>query len=172
MALIAEDLTKLSPKRLELRLEELWLEALPCVQIVAWSASPERGLTAGLWIESQGRRDVLDLGRVVETEPGGKATVSWSLLTPNRSHPNWRLLLHVDLERPVLCSFCVGFEVSSDPADELRTHLPILLAASTLALAFDGFPTSTRPLPEVRAPASSAPLADLLNSASTPLDRV
>ena len=166
MLLIAEDLTKLSPKRLERRLEELWLEALPCVQIVAWSASPERGLTAGLWIESQGRRDVIDLGRVVETEPGGKATVAWSLLTPNRQHPKWRLLLHVDMERPVLCSFIVGFKVGRGPADEVRALLPILLAASTFALAFDGFPLSERPLPEVRAPAISGPLVELLASDS------
>lgn len=166
MTLIAEDLTKLSPKRLERRLEELWLEALPCIQIVAWSASPERGLTAGLWIESRGRRDVLDLGRVVETEPGGKATVAWSLLTPNRNHPAWRLLLHVDMECPVLCAFSVGFEVGAQPTDELRTHLPVLLAASTFALAFDGFPTSGRPLPEVRAPATGNPVVELLTSSS------
>lgn len=166
MRLIAEDLTKLSPKRLQRRLEELWLEALPCVQIVAWSASPERGLTAGLWIESRGRRDVLDLGRVVETEPGGKATLAWSLLTPKRNRPNWRLLLHIDMERPVLCSFTVGFEVGDHPADELRTCLPFLLAASTLALAFDGFPSQERPLPEVRAPATRDPLLDLLTRAS------
>jgi hypothetical protein len=166
VTLIAEDLTKLSPKRLERRLEELWLEALPCIQIVAWSASPERGLTAGLWIESQGRRDVLDLGRVVETEPGGKATVAWSLLTPNRNHPAWRLLLHVDMQRPVVCAFSVGFEVEAQPPDELRSRLPILLAASTLALAFDGFPTSARPLPEVRAPENGDPLVDLLTRTS------
>ena len=168
MVLIAEDLTKLSPKRLERRLEELWLEALPCVQIVAWSASPERGLTAGLWVESQGRRDVLDLGRVVETEPGGKATVAWSLLTPSRNNAMWRLLLHINMERPVVCSFSIGFEVGRDPTDELRSHVPVLLAASTLALAFDGFPTAERPLPEVRAPATRDPLVELLACASAP----
>lgn len=164
MLRITEDLTKLSPKRLERRLEELWLRSLPCVQIVAWSASPKRGLTAGLVVESQGRRDVLDLGRVVETEPGGKATVAWSLLTPNRSQPNWRLLLHIDMERPVVCTFDIGFAIGDNPTDGVRSSLPVLLAASTFALAFDGLPIADKPLPEVRAPASRQPLEALLTS--------
>lgn len=120
--------------------------------IVAWSASPERGLTAGLWVESQGRRDVLDLGRVVETEPGGSATLAWSLLTPNRTHSNWRLLLHVEMARPVQCTFTIGFNVGGHPSDELRRGLPLLLAADLLALAFDGSPQPGRPLPLVSAP--------------------
>jgi hypothetical protein len=104
-------------------------------------------------VESHGRPDVRDLARVLESEPGGQVTTSWSLLTPNRTHPYWRLLLHVDFERPVLCSFVVRFDVTDQPNDHLRDALRLVLAAAGFALAFDGFPPPDRPLPWVAAPA-------------------
>ena len=99
---MVEDLTHLKPKRLGRRLEELSHEALPCVSAVVSHGDPEHGLTVALWVESQGRRDVRDLTRVLESEPGGHVVTGWSLLSPNLKHPHWRLLLHIDVERPVL----------------------------------------------------------------------
>ena len=114
-----EDVTGLSPKRLGRRLEEFWRESLPCLSIVPWEANPESGLTVALSIEPRGRRDVTDLGRVVESEPSGTATLAWSSLSPKRSHPTWRLLLHVCLERPVRCEFVV-VPVAHVPRDARR----------------------------------------------------
>jgi hypothetical protein len=151
---ILEDLTKLPPKHLERRLEELAREALPCVSAVVFDGDPEHGLTVGLWVESEGRRDVLDLARVLETEPSGHVATGWSLLSPNRSNPYWRLLLRVHFERPVRCSFVVCFDVRDHPEDQLRLALPLLLAASGFALAFDGFPEPDRPVTWVPAPAA------------------
>src|SRR5581483_11482591 len=48
---IAEDLTKLSPKRLTKRREELYREALPCVSATVFEGNPRDGLTVGLWVE-------------------------------------------------------------------------------------------------------------------------
>lgn len=157
-----EDLTALSPKRLERRLEEIWQESLPCVSVVPWEASPEQGLTVCLWVESKGRRDVTDLGRVVESEPGGLATLAWSSLSRNRRYPFWRLLLHVAVERPVRCSFNVGFAVGNDVADPIRSTLPLLMAAHLISFAFDGLPGSWEPLPRLSVPLVKAPLMDAL----------
>jgi len=151
---VAEDLTILKPKRLGHRLEELARDALPCVSAVVSHGDPEHGLTVALWVESQGRRDVLDLARVLETEPGGHVETGWSILSPSRRHPQWRLLLRVNFERPVLCSFVVRFDVTDHPNDPLRLALPLLLAASGFALAFDGFPEPERPVTSVPAPAA------------------
>ena len=71
---------------------------------------------------------MLDLARVLESEPGGHVVTGWSLLPPSRRHPQWRLLLHVSFERPVLCDFTVGFDVRDHPSDPLRATLPLLLA--------------------------------------------
>lgn len=149
---ILEDLTTLTPKRLERRLEELAREALPCVSAVALEANPDDGLTVGLWVESEGRRDVVDLARVLESEPGGHVATGWSLLSPSKSHSYWRLLLRVHFERPVTCSFVVRFDVQDHPTDAMRQSLPLLLAASGFALAFDGLPQSDRPLAWIPAP--------------------
>jgi hypothetical protein len=159
---ILEDLTKLAPKRLERRLEELAREALPCVSAVVSDGSPEQGLTVGLWVESQGRRDVLDLARVLETEPGGHVATGWSLLAPSRPHPCWRLLLRVHFERPVLCSFVIRFDVRPEANDQLRTALPLLLAASGFALAFNGFPEAGRPVTWIPAPVARDCLYELI----------
>jgi hypothetical protein len=148
-----EDLTLLKPKRLERRLEQLSREALRCVSATVFEGDPEHGLTVALVVESQGRPDVRDLARVLESEPGGQVTTSWSLLTPNRRHPYFRLLLHVDFERPVLCSFVVRFDVTEQATDELRGALRLVLAAAGFALAFDGFLPPGMPLPWVAAPA-------------------
>jgi hypothetical protein len=149
---VIEDLTGLAPKRLERRLEELAREALPCVAAVAFDGNPEHGLTVGLWVESKDRRDVLDLARVLETEPGGHVATGWSLLSPSRGHHYWRLLLRVHFERPVLCSFVVRFDVRADRDDQLRLALPLLLAASGFALAFNGFPQPDCPATWIPAP--------------------
>src|SRR5436305_337692 len=102
---------KLSPKRLARRLEELSRAALPCVSASVFDGNPCDGLTVGLCVELQGRRDVLDLARVLETEPRGHVETAWSLLHPRRAEPNYRLLLSVDFHRPVNCQFVVGFDV-------------------------------------------------------------
>ena len=152
-----EDLTELSPKRLTRRLEELWRDSLPCRSVVPWEASSDRGLTVGLAVDARGRRDVVDLGRVMETEPDGTATLAWSALSPKRGHPTWRLLLHVAFARPVQCSFAVGIDI----VGSLTAQLPLLLAADRLAFSFDGFPQTDRAVPSAQAPAHRAPLAEV-----------
>jgi hypothetical protein len=149
---VLEDLTKLAPKRLERRLEELAREALPCVAAVVFDGNPEDGLTVGLWVEAGSRRDVLDLARVLESEPGGHVATGWSLLTPSRAHRYWRLLLRVQFERPVKCSFAVRFDVHEHARDEMREALPLLLAASGFALGFNGLPEPDRPATWLPAP--------------------
>jgi hypothetical protein len=152
---VLEDLTKLPPKRLERRLEELAGEALPCVGASSFDANPQDGLTVGLWIEAKDRCDVLDLARVLESEPGGHVSTGWSLLSPSRNHPYWRLLLRAQFERPVKCSFAVRFDVHEHASDEMRAALPLLLAAAGFALGFNGPPEPDRlatwlPAPAVR----------------------
>lgn len=165
---MVEDLSMLAPKRLERRLEELARDALPCVSAVVSRGDPERGLTVALWVESEGRRDVLDLARVLETEPGGHVSTGWSLLSPSRKHPCWRLLLHVEIERPVLCSFVVRFDVSEHPDDQLRLALPLLLAASGFTLDFDGFSDPDTPVVWVPAPAVRDCILEVLTAAYRP----
>lgn len=150
---MVEDLTTLPPKRLERRLEQLADDALPCVSATVFGGNPEEGLTVGVWVESQGRRDLLDLARVLESEPGGHVAAGWSLLSPKRGQSSWRLLLRVHFERPVKCSFVVQFGIGDDVNDPMRTVLPLLLAASGFALGFDGFPDSERPVAWIPAPA-------------------
>jgi hypothetical protein len=149
---IAEDLTKLSPKRLTKRLEELSREALPCVSATVFEGNPREGLTVGLWVESHGRRDVIDLARVLETEPAGHVATAWSSLRPSKGDPLWRLLLRVEFERPVSCAFVVRFDVREHRDDQLRQALPLLLAASGFAIAFDRVPEAAESLVWVPAP--------------------
>jgi hypothetical protein len=149
---ILEDLTNLPPKRLARRLDELARDALSCVDVNVFDGNPEDGLTVGLWVEAEGRRDVLDLARVLETEPGGHVSTGWSLLAPSRPHPYGRLLLRVHFERPVQCSFVVRFEVRDQPNDPMRAALPLLLAASGFALGFNGFPATERPVSWIPTP--------------------
>lgn len=105
---------------------------------------------------------MLDLARVLESEPGGHVETGWSLLSPSRRHPHWRLLLHVNFERPVLCDFVVRFDVSDHSNDELRLDLPLLLAASGFALAFDGFPEADMPVAWIPAPTAREGVLDVL----------
>jgi hypothetical protein len=151
---ILEDLTQLPPKRLERKLEEIAREAMPCVSATVFDGSPVDGLTVGLQVEPQGRRDVLDLARVLEIEPDTYAVSAWALLAPSRKHPHWRLLLRVEFERPVRCSFAVRLDVGDHPSDPLRATLPLILAADRFALAFDGAPDRDRPLVWVAGPAA------------------
>lgn len=159
-----EDLTTLAPKRLERRLEQLAHDALPCVSAMVFGGNPQEGLTVGLWVESQGRRDVLDLARVLETEPGGHVATGWSLLSPKRTDPSWRLLLRVHFERPVKCSFVVQFTIRGDANDPMRAVLPILLAASGFALGFDGPPDAERPIAWIPAPAARDCVLEVLGA--------
>jgi hypothetical protein len=151
---ILEDLTHLSPKRLERRLEQLASEALPCESVTVFDGSPSEGLTVGLRVESQGRRDVLDLARVLEIEPDGHVLSAWALLSPNRSHPYHRLLLRIQFARPVRCPFVVRLDVRDHLSDPLRARLPLILAADRFALTFDGPPGTDQPLVWVSAPAA------------------
>ena len=151
---IFEDLTQLPPKRLERKLEEMAREAMPCVSATVFDGNPVDGLTVGLQVESQGRRDVLDLARVLEIEPDTYAVSAWALLAPSRKHPHWRLLLRVEFERPVRCSFAVRLDVRDHPSDPLHATLPLILAADRFALAFDSAPDQDRPLVWVAAPAA------------------
>lgn len=154
MNAILEDLTRLSPKRLERRLEQLAREGLRCGSAVVFDGSPNEGLTVGLRVESQGRRDVLDLARVLEIEPECYVFSAWALLSPSRGHPYWRLLLRIQFERPVHCSFVVRLDVRDHPSDPLRAALPLILAADRFALAFNGPPGQEQPLVWVSAPAA------------------
>ena len=163
---ILEDLTQLSPKRLERRLEQLAREALPCRSAIVFDGSPTEGLTVGLRVESEGRRDVLDLARVLEEEPEGHVFSAWALLAPSRTHPLWRLLLRVHFDRPVRCSFVVRLDVRDHASDPIRAALPLVLAADRFALAFDGPPDEARPLVWVSAPAARDCVFDVLHAVS------
>lgn len=154
MIVILDDLTTLSPKRLEKRLEELAREALPCRSATAFDGNADHGLTVALHVDSRRRGDVLDLARVVEDDLAVSATCGWSLLAPSRRHPCWRLLLRVSFERPVTCTFTVGFDVREHPADPIRASLPLLLAANRFVFDFDGRLDPERPLVWLGAPAA------------------
>jgi hypothetical protein len=151
---MAEDLTKLSPKRLARRLEELSREALPCVSASVFEGNPRDGLTVGLWVESRGRGDVVDLARVLASEPGGHVVTAWSLLRPGRAQPHWRLLLRVEFERPVSCTFVVRFDIVRHSDNQLLQALPLLIAADGFAIAFDRSPVEADSLLWVPAPAA------------------
>ena len=161
---ILEDLTQLSPKRLERRLEELARDGLHSGSAIVFDGSPTDGLTVGLRVESNGRRDVLDLARVLEEEPAGHVYSAWALLAPSRKHPLWRLLLRVQFDRPVHCSFVVRFDVRDHASDPVRAALPLILAAERFALAFDGPPEEDRPLVWVSAPAARDCVFDVLQA--------
>jgi hypothetical protein len=164
---MTEDLANLPPRRLARRLDQLAQDALPCIAATVFDGNPEDGLTVGLWVEARGRRDVLDLARVLETEPGGHVFSGWSLLYPNRHHPYWRLLLRVHFERPVKCDFMLRFNVREHPDDPLRVALPLLLAASGFALGFDGFPRENHAVVWIPAPAVHKCVFEVLAAAET-----
>jgi hypothetical protein len=138
VSVILEDLTTLPPKRLEKRLEELAREALPCHSVTVFDGNPADGLTVALHVDSRRRGDVLDLARVVEDDAAVQASCGWSLLSPSRQHPYWRLLLRLSFERPVSCDFTISFDIREHPNDPLRARLPLLLAADRFVFNFDG----------------------------------
>ena len=113
---ILEDLTTLSPKRLEKRLEALARDALPCRSVTVFDGNPETGSPSRSTSTRAERGDVLDLARVVEDDAAVSASCGWSLLAPSRRQPCWRLLLRVSFERPVTCEFTVAFESASTRA--------------------------------------------------------
>lgn len=163
MNIILEDLTTLPPKRLEKRLEELARDALPCHSATVFDGNPEDGLTVALHVDSRRRGDVLDLARVVEDDATVQASCGWSLLTPSRRHPYWRLLLRVSFERPVKCAFTAGFDVREHPNDPLRATLPLLLAANRFVFDFDGRLDPALPLVWIAAPAARECVLEVLS---------
>jgi hypothetical protein len=160
---VLEDLTMLPPKRLEKRLEELARDALPCTAASVFDGNPEEGLTVALHVDSRRRGDVLDLARVVEDDAAVQASCGWSLLTPSRRHPCWRLLLRLSFERPVKCIFTVGFDIREHPSDPLHATLPLLLAANRFVFDFDGKLDPDLPMVWIAAPIARECVLDVLS---------
>jgi hypothetical protein len=160
---ILDDLTTLSPKRLEKRLEALARDALPCRSVTVFDGNPEQGLIVALHVDSHRRGDVLDLARVVEDDAAVNASCGWSLLAPSRRHPCWRLLLRVSFDRPVVCEFTTAIEIGEHAGDPLRNSLPILLAANRFVFDFDGRLDPERPLVWISAPVARDCVFDVLS---------
>jgi hypothetical protein len=162
VSVILDDLTTLSPKRLEKHLEALARDALACNSMTVFDGNPEDGLTVSLRVDSRQRADVRDLARVVEDDGVVSASCSWSALSPSRRHPESRLLLRVGFERPVVCSFTVVFAVTNHLADPLRADLPLLLAAHRLVFDFDGRAEPGGPVVWIAAPLARECVLDVL----------
>lgn len=142
---ILEDLTTLSPRRLEKRLGQLSKDALPCIGVWVADGGRKHGLTVALHVDARGRRDVVDLARVLEEEPAGLVASAWALLPPANRRAASRLLLRIDFERPVRCAFVVRFDIGSHPDDPLRAALPLLLAASWFLLVTEDSADAEKP---------------------------
>ena len=164
MNTMLEDLSTLTPKRLEKQLERLARDALPCRSVTVFDGNPDNGLTVTLHVDSHRRGDILDLARVVEDDPLVHASCGWSYLPATRRHPSWRLLLRVGFERPVQSAFSVTFEVHDHPRDPLGDALPLLLAANRLVFAFDGKLDPDKPLLRISAPVAREPVLDILTA--------
>ena len=162
MSVILDDLTTLSPKRLEKHLEALARDALTCSSVTVFGGNPEDGLTVALRVESRRRDDVLDLARVVEDDGIVTASCSWSSLAPSGRHPEWRLFLRVGFERPVVCSFTVLLALTNHAADALRVSLPLLAAAHRLVFDFDGRLEPSHPVVWIEAPSAPDCVLDVL----------
>ena len=158
-----EDISSLPPKKLVRRLEELADAALPCLGVNVFDGNPHDGLTVGLWVDSGGRRDIHDLVRVVETEPGGWAIVAWATITPAARRRYWTLLLRVDFERPVGCAFDVRFVVPPEADAPMRRALPLLAAADRFAVGLSALPDGASPTLLVAAPASGDAVLSVLS---------
>jgi hypothetical protein len=161
---VLEDLSTLPPKRLEKQLEKLANEALHCQAVTVFDGDADEGLTVALHVNSHRRGDILDLARVVEDDPSVDASCGWSLLPPTRRRAAWRLLLRVSFERPVQCTFTVGFDIRAHASDPLRATLPLLLAANRLVFAFDKALDPQRPLVWIAAPLAREPVLELLTA--------
>jgi hypothetical protein len=131
---ILEDLSTLTPRKLEKRLNQLAKDAVPCLDVWVAEGDREHGLTVALQVDATRRPDVLDLGRVLEEEPAGLVTSAWALLPAGSGRAASRLLLRIDFERPVHCEFVVRFDVTAHPSHLMRAALPLLLAASWFLL--------------------------------------
>jgi hypothetical protein len=162
VSVILDDLSTLSPKRLEKHLEALAQDALTCTSVSVLDGNPEDGLTVSLRIDSRRRADVLDLARVVEDDGIVSASCSWSALSTSRRHHEWRLLLRVGFERPVVCSFTVLFAVTDHTADTLRTGLPLLLAAHRLVFDFGSHVEPGQPVVWIAAPSARDCILEVL----------
>jgi hypothetical protein len=150
---VLANFARFPPKRLARQLGEVARDALPCIAATVFDGNPVDGLTVGLRVEANERPDVLDLARVLETEPHGHVLSGWALLHPNRRHPYSRLLLGVQFDRPVTCVFSVRFDVHDQPTDPTRAALPLLLAASGFALICNES-SANKPVTWIPAPAS------------------
>jgi hypothetical protein len=158
------ELTELPPRRLARHLNYLASDALPCHGIQVQDGNPQDGLTVGLWVETHGRGEIRDLPRVLEAEPEGHVTTAWSLLHPTRKHRHHRLLLHIQLTRPVKCDFDILFELQDHPADKNRQALPLLLAADAFAIGLDSYPQTERPSIWIAAPTTRDRIYDTLTT--------
>lgn len=159
---ILEDLSTLSPRKLEKRLAQLAKDALPCIDVWAAEANREDGLTVALQVDARSRPEVGDLGRVLEEEPRALVTTAWAIQAERTGRS--RLLLRVAIERPVACSFDVLLCVTDDPHDPIRSVLPLLLAAARLlVITLDG-QSADRPSFWFSAPKSRGCLRELLGS--------
>ena len=65
----------------------------------------------------------------------------------------------------MLCSFVVRFDIRDNASDAMRSSLPLLLAASGFALAFDRLPETERPLAWIPAPAVRDCMYEVLGAA-------
>jgi hypothetical protein len=158
------ELTELPPRRLARHLDHLATDALPCQGIQVQDGTPHDGLTVGLWIETHGRGDIRDLPRVLETEPAGHVTTAWSHLHPTRKHSHHRLLLHIQLTRPVKCDFDILFQPQDHPADAHRQAMPLLLAADAFAIGLDSYPQTERVSIWIAAPTTRDCIYDTLTA--------
>lgn len=161
---VLDDLTTLPAKRREKRLERLGEKALPCRAVTVFEGTADGGLSVALYVDARGRRDVLDLARVVEDDARVGGTCDWSLLPPARRRNFSRLLLRVSFERPVHCDYIVSFDVRDHPSDPLRAGVPLLLAASRLVFVFDDPVDPERSLVWIDAPAARQPILELLKA--------
>lgn len=139
---ILEDLTTLSPRKLEKRLRQIAEEALPCIEVWAADANRCDGLTVALLVDARSRPDVADVGRVLEDEPRALLATAWALLSEGDRSV---LLLRVDVERPVRCSFAIRFQLTGHSHDPTEASLPLLLAASRFVLLTEAEPELDRP---------------------------
>jgi len=105
---------------------------------------------------------VFALARVFEIEPAATLCLGVGAPETQAGSLHSRLLLRVDLERPVRCSFAVRLDVRDQPSDPLRATLPLILAAHRFALAFGGPPERHGPLVWVAAPAARECVFDVL----------
>ena len=97
---------------------------------------------------------MLDLARVLEIEPDGYVVSAWALLTPSRKHPYWRLLLRIQFERPVRCSFaCASTSAISRATHSARRCRSSSPRTGSLSPS-TARPSQDRPLVWVAAPAA------------------